>query len=60
MLIGIRRFLRDEEGATLTEYGLLAAALAVPMIAAFGAIATVGGNTLQTTGTGLSSLGSNP
>ena len=60
MLLELERFLHNDDGATLTEYGLLAAALALPMIAAFGAIASVGGNTLQTTGSGLTSLGTNP
>lgn len=60
MFARVRLFLKDEDGATLTEYGLLAAVLAVPMMAAFGAIAAVGGSALQTTGTGLSNLGSNP
>lgn len=39
------RILRDEEGATAIEYGLLAALIAVVIIAA---VTTIGG-TLQTT-----------
>lgn len=53
-------FLRNDEGGALAEYGLLAAALALPMFAALGLIATVSGNTLMTTGNGLSQIGINP
>ena len=55
-----REFIGDTEGSALTEYGLLAAALAIPMLAALGLIATVSGNTLLTTGNGLSAIGTNP
>ncbi|MFN2529562.1 MAG: Flp family type IVb pilin [Candidatus Baltobacteraceae bacterium] len=60
MQLTIRNFLCDDEGSTLTEYGLLAGALAIPMLAAFGAIAAVGGNVLQITGNGLTQVGTNP
>ncbi|MBB5517999.1 Flp family type IVb pilin [Amphiplicatus metriothermophilus] len=41
----INRFLKDEEGATAIEYGLIAALIAVAIIVA---VRTVGGN-LNTT-----------
>lgn len=37
----IKRFLRDEDGATAIEYGLIAALIAVAIIAGAG---TIGGN----------------
>ncbi len=36
----INRFLKDEEGATAIEYGLIAALIAVAIIAALQAVAT--------------------
>lgn len=54
------RFILDDEGSALTEYGMLAAALAVPMMAALGLIALAAGKTLLTTGNGLSQIGINP
>ena len=39
--VGIKRFLKDEEGVTMVEYGLLAALIAVVCIVA---IRTVGVN----------------
>jgi pilus assembly protein Flp/PilA len=37
-VLATRRFLRDEEGVTAIEYGLIAALIAVAIIAAVGAI----------------------
>lgn len=54
------RFIVDDEGGALTEYGLLAAALALPMMAALGLIAVTAGKTLLTTGDGLSQIGIHP
>jgi pilus assembly protein Flp/PilA len=34
LMVGIKRFLKDEEGVTMVEYGLLAALIAVVCIAA--------------------------
>ena len=34
LVVGIERFLKDDEGATMVEYGLLAALIAVVCIAA--------------------------
>ena len=56
----ITGLLRNDDGSTLTEYGLLAGALAIPMLAAFGAIASAGGSVLQVTGSGLTQIGTNP
>ena len=40
LISGIQRFLRDEEGATAIEYGLIAALIAVVIIAAVTLIGT--------------------
>ena len=40
LLQGIKRFVRDEEGVTMVEYGLLAALIAVVCIAAVKIIGT--------------------
>ena len=60
MWSAIADFLQNDDGSTLTEYGLLAGAMAIPMLAAFGAIAAAGGNVLQVTGAGLTQIGTNP
>lgn len=39
-VLATRRFLRDEEGVTAIEYGLIAALIAVVIIAAVAAIGT--------------------
>lgn len=39
-VLATRRFLRDEEGVTAIEYGLIAALIAVVIIAAVGIIGT--------------------
>jgi pilus assembly protein Flp/PilA len=36
----VRKFIRDENGATAIEYGLIAAGIAVAIIAAVGALGT--------------------
>lgn len=54
----ITRFIRDEEGATAIEYGLIAALIAVVII---GAVTTLGGNlstTFNTIATATSGAGS--
>lgn len=56
----LARFWADDDGSALTEYGLLAGALAIPMLAALGLIAMAGGATLLRTGNGLSQIGINP
>jgi pilus assembly protein Flp/PilA len=43
-MVRMRRFLRDEKGATAIEYGLIAAVLSLAIIAGF----TVFSNQLQT------------
>ena len=45
LAIGIKRFLKDEEGVTMIEYGLIAALISVVVIIA---LTGVGGN-LKTT-----------
>ena len=49
----LKKFLRDESGATAIEYGLIAALISVVII---GAVTTVGGN-LKTT---FNSVGTRP
>ncbi len=43
----IRKFRRDEEGATAIEYGLIAALIAVAAIGAMGALGNSIGNTMN-------------
>lgn len=45
MLDCLKRFIRDEEGATALEYGLLAALIAAAII---GAVTTLGNTVSQT------------
>jgi pilus assembly protein Flp/PilA len=40
IILATRRFLRDEEGATAIEYGLIAALISVVIIAAVSAVGT--------------------
>jgi pilus assembly protein Flp/PilA len=40
LALGIKRFLKDEEGVTMVEYGLLAALIAIVCIAAITAVGT--------------------
>jgi pilus assembly protein Flp/PilA len=49
----IKRFLKDEEGATAIEYGLIAALISVVII---GAVTLVGGNLTNTFNTVAGSL----
>ncbi|HZM35964.1 MAG TPA: Flp family type IVb pilin [Burkholderiales bacterium] len=43
LVLGIKRFLKDEEGATMVEYGLLAALISIVCIA----VITVLGQNLE-------------
>ncbi|MSP94558.1 MAG: Flp family type IVb pilin [Alphaproteobacteria bacterium] len=49
----IRRFLRDESGATAIEYGLIAAGVAVAIISAVNSVGTSLKTTLKTTATAI-------
>ena len=40
LAVGIKRFLKDEEGVTMVEYGLLAALISIVCIVAITAIGT--------------------
>jgi pilus assembly protein Flp/PilA len=40
LVVGIKRFLKDEEGVTMVEYGLLAALISIVCIVAITAIGT--------------------
>jgi len=52
---GLRRFAKDEDGATAIEYGLIAALIAVVIIAAVTTVGTQLSSTFSTVGTKLSS-----
>lgn len=52
--------LRDDAGASLAEYGIIAAALALPMIAIAAVIVTTAGNQLSSTATHMQTLGQTP
>ncbi|HET9394347.1 MAG TPA: hypothetical protein VFO29_12600 [Candidatus Rubrimentiphilum sp.] len=52
--------LRDETGASLTEYAIIAVGLAIPMFAIAALIATTGGSQLSSTSTNMQSLGQTP
>jgi len=54
----IQQFLRDEEGVTAIEYGLIAALIAVVIIAAVTVVGTQLRNTFETVGTALQGAGS--
>jgi pilus assembly protein Flp/PilA len=49
----IKRFFRDESGATAIEYGLIAAGISVVIITVVGTIGTNLNTTFTTVGTGL-------
>jgi pilus assembly protein Flp/PilA len=40
LVVGVKRFLKDEEGVTMVEYGLLAALIAIVCIAAITSVGT--------------------
>lgn len=43
----LRKFLRDESGATAIEYGLIAALVSIAMVAALGPVGTAITNTFN-------------
>ena len=47
MLTFVKNFVRDEEGATMIEYGLMVALIAVVLIAVIGVLATATQDTFQ-------------
>ncbi len=53
MLTFVKNFVRDEEGATMIEYGLMVALIAVAMIVAIGALTGGLGNVFTDVGTKL-------
>ena len=55
MLTAITQFIRDEEGATAVEYGLMAALIAAVII---GAVTTIGANLNTVFGDIATTLGS--
>lgn len=52
--------LRDERGATMVEYALVAAVIALPLLAFMTAISLGYGVVLNAAGTGLAALGTAP
>jgi Flp pilus assembly pilin Flp len=56
----LRAMLRDQAGATLTEYALIASALGILMIVTMKLIQTETGTQLNAAGTGLTALGTSP
>jgi len=52
--------LRDEDGASLVEYAMVAALIALPMLAIGAAIAATAATQLTTTTGGLQHMGTNP
>ena len=56
----LRAFWLDETGASLVEYGMIAALIALPMLAIGAAIAATAATQLTTTTGGLQHLGTNP
>jgi pilus assembly protein Flp/PilA len=53
----LKRFLRDESGATAIEYGLIAALVAVAIIGALGNVKNAMKNTFNKVATNLNSAG---
>ena len=53
-------FLRDDSGAAMAEYAIVAAAITLPIIAVAFLIANGCGTALSNTGTNLTALGLNP
>jgi Flp pilus assembly pilin Flp len=51
---------RNDDGASMVEYAVIAALFAVPLLGALGALAGNAGGVLQTTGTNLTTLAVNP
>lgn len=54
------RILRDDEGASMAEYAVIAALFAVPLLGVLGALAGTAGGVLQTTGNNLTAIAVNP
>jgi pilus assembly protein Flp/PilA len=52
----IKRFLRDESGATAVEYGLLTALISLAMIASLNAVGVGLSNTFSTVSTELAAM----
>lgn len=60
MIRALRCMLADDGGATLAEYGIIAALLAVPLIVAATAIIGTAASTLSSTTSGMQTIGANP
>ena len=52
--------LRNDDGASMAEYAVIAALFAVPLLGALGALAGTAGGILQTTGNNLTAISVNP
>lgn len=51
---------RDDDGASLVEYAVIAFLFALPLLGALGALAGTAGGVLQTTGNNLTAIAVNP
>lgn len=60
LFVGIKRFLRDEEGVTAIEYGLIAALIAVVLIVGATAAGTALNSLFTNLGTCIATPGSCP
>ncbi|MDE2481744.1 MAG: Flp family type IVb pilin [bacterium] len=60
MIAALRAMLCDDRGATLAEYGLVAAGIAVPFIIAALSILSTASVTLGSATGGMQSIGANP
>jgi pilus assembly protein Flp/PilA len=58
LIQGVKRFVREEEGVTMVEYGLIAALIAVVCIAAVTVVGTQLRATFTTIGTSLTNANS--
>lgn len=53
MLGALARLLADEQGASMVEYGILAAALVIPIVGFMVLVSTSAGNVMSSTGSAL-------
>lgn len=60
MIASLRAMMRDDSGAALAEYAIIAVGLAVPLMAIVSAIISTAGTTLVNTTGGLQVIGANP
>lgn len=59
-MLNFKQFIRDEDGATAIEYGLIAALIAVALITTLGALGNNLDNTFTTVSNGLANANETP